>query len=423
MRRSLQLSQLRCLSLDVLRTCASRVAREAHVAISRRKSRTKSSLSEFVVDILRSSLHAIENNSISHTRSKVLERLRLTPNPSILHNHDILLDFFHTLLEPAVFNAFTIDAQLSSADLSKRARYAKRCPAAIVPPTEPPGPSSLPPVLDWPQITPQHVVLDCCRNYFDATVWTKPQTCAVCARARTGTKSKWLLVPFTDCALPLLNILRIPATSPLHDTEPFVFQHLALNNTMLHSDGIHVVEGGVKLCICYDCYTPLSATPPRVPKFALKNNLYRGSLPNHLLDITWVEEQVCALYRSTAIVTRLYGSDDPSQPHVFRGNTCAFAQNTVSTAQKLPRTPSDVNDMLSVVFTGPNVKIPESCLKNVFRVRKQKILDFLDFLRHHNILYNEIELDYSIVDLYPVDGPLPGWSTSWSRRPCHRELC
>jgi len=327
---------------------------------------------------------------------------------SILQNHTVLLDYLRTLLEPAVFNAFTVNAHCSSVDLSKHARYTKRRPPAVVLPTKPPAPSSLPPVHAWPQVVPQHVIVDCCRNYFNGTIWTKPQTCAVCARARTGAKPKLLLLPFTDGSLPLLNVLHIPATSPLHDTDPFLFQHPALNNIMLTSDGIHSVEGGVKICVCYDCYTPLSATPSRVPKFALKNNLYRGSLPFHLADLTWVEEQVCALYRSTALVTRLYGSDDPCQPHVFRGNTCAFAQNTLSTAKKLPRTPSDVSDMLSVVFTGPSEKVPESCLKHVFRVRKQKILDFLDFLRHHNILYNDIELDYSILDLYPVDGALPG---------------
>jgi Domain of unknown function (DUF6570) len=283
---------------------------EAHVVSSSKKKRTKASLSEFVVNILRTSLRAIERGSILQTRSNVLERLRLTPNPSILRNHSDLLEYFRTLLEPAVFNAFTVNAHVSSADLSKRARYSKRRPTAIEPPTEPPPPSSLPPVVAWPQLVPQHVTVDCCRNYFNGTVWTKPQTCAVCARARTGAKTKLLLLPFTDGSLPLLNVLRIPATSPLHDTDPFVFQHPALNNTMLTADGIHSVEGGVKLCICYDCYTPLSATPPRVPKFALKNNLYRGSLPNHLSDITWVEEQVCALYRSTALVTRLYGSSE-----------------------------------------------------------------------------------------------------------------
>ena len=90
---------------------------------------------------------------------------------------------------------------------------------------------------------------------------------------------------------------------------------------------------------------PLSKTPLQLPKFALKNNLYRGVLPDDLSDLTWVGEQVCALYCSTAIVNRLYGSDDVSQLHIYRGNTCAFAQNMISTATKLPFT--NTSDILS----------------------------------------------------------------------------
>jgi len=146
---------------------------------------------------------------------------------------------------------------------------------------------------------------------------------------------------------------------------------------MLSDAGMSEVDGGWEIRICDWCNSHLSKRPQQMPKFALKNNLYRWFLPEHLKDLTWVEEQVCALYRSTAFVTRLYGSDDVAQPHKFRGNTCAFAQNTISTAKKLPRTPADVNDLLSVVFTGVSEKVPDSCLKNVFRVRKGKILAFI----------------------------------------------
>ena len=104
MDRDSQLSQLRALSLDVLRTCGSRIRREAHVAMTSKKKKN----------------YAIENGTISQARTKVLERLRLTPNPSILHNHSLLLDYFRTLLEPAVFNAFTVNAHVSSADLTTR---------------------------------------------------------------------------------------------------------------------------------------------------------------------------------------------------------------------------------------------------------------------------------------------------------------
>jgi hypothetical protein len=61
-------------------------------------------------------------------------------------------------------------------------------------------PSPLPPAVAWPQLVPQHVIMDCCRNYFNGTVWTKPQTCAVC-QARTGRVRK----P-SDCFCRLLTV-------------------------------------------------------------------------------------------------------------------------------------------------------------------------------------------------------------------------
>ena len=75
----------------------------------------------------------------------------------------------------------------------------------------------------------------------------------------------------------------------------------------------------------------------------------------------------CAIYCNTAHISRIYQSSDPSEPCVFHGNTCAHDMNVVSTATVLPRTPDDVNDMLSIVFIGPGKYKPD-CLKNMFHV-------------------------------------------------------
>lgn len=56
-----------------------------------------------------------------------------------------------------------------------------------------------------------------------------------------------------------------------------------------------------------------------VPRFALANGLYRGELPIRFHNLTWVEEKICAIYCTTAHVTRLFQSSDPSQPKIFYG--------------------------------------------------------------------------------------------------------
>ena len=98
---------------------------------------------------------------------------------------------------------------------------------------------------------------------------------------------------------------------------------------------------------------------------------------------------VCAKYRNTAHVTRIYSSSDPSQPRVFHGNTCAHEMNVLSTATVLPRTVADMNDMLTIVFVGPH-KFDPRCLKEMFTIRKQKVWSFLKWLTKHNRLYADM---------------------------------
>ena len=76
--------------------------------------------------------------------------------------------------------------------------------------------------------------------------------------------------------------------------------------------------------------------------------------------------------------------------------------NVVSTAQVLPRTPADVNDLISVVFIGPGQFKPDY-LGTTFRVRKAKIAAFLIFLKQNNCLYRDMEIEY---DGMQVSSPL-----------------
>jgi hypothetical protein len=157
--------------------------------------------------------------------------------------------------------------------------------------------------------------------------------------------------------------------------------------------------------ICNDCHCALMQC--RVPHLTLANYLYQGKLPDEFCDLTWVEEMVCAKYRNTAHVTCIYGSSDPSQPKIFHGNTCAHEMNVVSTASVLPRTPADINGLLSVVLVGSG-KFDLNCLRQLFRIRKHKVWKFLLWLKTHNHLYRNIPLNNTLMDLYPDDDFLPG---------------
>ena len=186
----------------------------------------------------------------------------------------------------------------------------------------------------------------------------------------------------------------------------FNYNNHYLDGLMLDRHGVlSDTEDAAEVNICGEYCAMLSKK--KIPRFALANGLFRGELPDVFRDLTWVEEKICAIYCSTAHVTRLFQSSDPSQPKVFHGNTCAHAMNVIFTASVLLHTSADVTGLLSVIFVGPGKFDPKQ-LGTTFHVRKAKIWGFLVWLTIHNRLYANIPLDWDILELYPENDIIPG---------------
>ena len=95
------------------------------------------------------------------------------------------------------------------------------------------------------------------------------------------------------------------------------------------------------------------------------------------------DEEIPGYFQFSGMRTYLYQSSVPARPTMFHGNTCAHEVNVVSMAAVLPRAPSDVNGLLSVVFIGP-FKFKPEYLRNMYRIWKQNVWSFL---QSHNRLY------------------------------------
>jgi len=232
---------------------------------------------------------------------------------------------------------------------------------------------------NWPTIPSPQVVLQCLKAYYCNTSQKRPRCCAVCTHRRWNTKmQEYAISNESGADLQGLHILQI--------TDNYIIEHQALNSTilhfgnialdknplLLHSPGVHIkdITLDALIDVCNQCHASLKLN--KVPKFSLKNYLYHGHLPDEFHDLTWVEEMAVAIYRATAYVTRLYFSDDPKNPHVFHGNTCANEQNVVSTEKSLPRTAADISNTISVLFVGPSKDVPKSMLKMCSASGKQK---------------------------------------------------
>lgn len=273
-----------------------------------------------------------------------------------------------------------------------------------------PSPPSEEQVYTWPKKTPLTTILKCMKQYQDNSKWEAPKVCSVCARAVHGS-----IIESIDVRSPAFQKLNfgilalkddfIIESASRNSPDRFTHSVAPLNGVMLAKEGIIQHNQDTIVQVCSQCSRSLRKK--KMPKFALANGLYRGELPNQFKDLTWIEEMVCCLYRSTAFVTRLYGSTDPKEPRRFYGNTCAHQMNIQSTVDVLPRTPSDILDILTVVWVGTS-SYQQACLKKVFQIRKEKVWEFLIWLVRNNKLYYHIRLSRENLELFGADNSIPG---------------
>ncbi|KAE8190825.1 hypothetical protein CF336_g5133 [Tilletia laevis] len=186
----------------------------------------------------------------------------------------------------------------------------------------------------------------------------------------------------------------------------FEYGDPALDGLALHREGIHFKDGISELDVCGDCHSSIVTVPPKLPALALANDNIRGYLPDELQDITWLEERLCAKYLASAYIVRLYDLTAPGaveeRPRVMKGHACSFPLNTVSTAAKLPWPVEGNTALLSCIVIGPR-KPRMMDLRNVFKVRRDKVKSLLLYLKEHCKGYPQVSVDEDALNSLPDD--------------------
>ncbi|CAD6957401.1 unnamed protein product [Tilletia caries] len=253
----------------------------------------------------------------------------------------------------------------------------------------------------WPKPIDKAIQDECMSGFLDHTNLKAAKTCAVCARR---TFSNDLLFTKDDLKCSTVSAERLDLdllaiTDPHVLARPehhFEYGHPSLKGLALERAGVHIVNEDVQLDVCGDCLSSLTHDPPTLPGLALANGNLRGVLPDDLQDITWLEERLCAKYLASAYVIRLYDLTSPgaaeSRPRVMKGHACSFPLNTVSTAVKLPWAFGDGGPILSCIVIGPRKPRRED-LRKVFKVRRNKVLSLMKYLRTHFKDYPQIPID------------------------------
>lgn len=174
---------------------------------------------------------------------------------------------------------------------------------------------------------------------------------------------------------------------------------------------LDVDEGVVSCWMCFECLRPLERGT--MPKFAIANNLWVGDVPSELTGLTIPEQLLIARHYPRCYIFKLFPRDvdyhvPPDRLYSgMAGNASLYDLNTQEVVEMLKgqRMPSPVGSLASVIaitFVGKR-KLPADWLKKTFRVRRQVVFDALLWLRSHNPIYGDIEIDNVRLEELPED--------------------
>ena len=125
--------------------------------------------------------------------------------------------------------------------------------------------------------------------------------------------------------------------------------------------------------------------------FALSNDLTPPPPPPCLSQLTPIEKSAISIICPVLVIYKTKGGTSN------RGHTISFQQEVDELATTLPRIPEDLP---FIVVKGRNEQIEDK----IFRVRKQKIIDALLYLKANNEDYAGIKISVENANAYPEDG-------------------
>lgn len=220
--------------------------------------------------------------------------------------------------------------------------------------------------------------------------------CAVCAREMAVGE----LTPHRLDAFPSPHRLQPTESHPAHDI---------FNEMLLHPAGIDNAENAN---ICVECGRALLAD--KIPPFALANGLWIGDPPHELSYLTLPERLLIAKYFPAAYIIKLYpkkkGARHWDKRQLYsgmKGNVSTYqldqSQITSMIDGTLMPQPSDIlAATIGITFVGPK-NLPDRGLPDLFKVRRARVQQALEWLVRNNPLYSNIMISPSRLAQLPED--------------------
>ncbi|KAJ7475396.1 hypothetical protein B0H11DRAFT_1917799 [Mycena galericulata] len=219
--------------------------------------------------------------------------------------------------------------------------------------------------------------------------------CMVCARKLFTTE----LVEMAIMALPNKRHLVPMYAHPAHRL---------VNGCLLHDEAVDAAT----TYLCLECRAKL--LKDERPPFALANGMWLGRVPFELQVLTLPERLLIALYFPAVYVVKLYPKvpgarfwDKRTVNTGMRGNVSTYRLNSADIAdivagvpKTLPPSPHILAATIGVTFVGRGNR-PLTVLPDFLRVRRQRVLEALVWLKANNPLYATIQIDDHHLSLLP----------------------
>ncbi|KAL9933237.1 hypothetical protein V8E36_007955, partial [Tilletia maclaganii] len=172
-------------------------------------------------------------------------------------------------------------------------------------------------------------------------------------------------------------------------------------------------EGGSDFVVCSTCAACIDKGAfTRVPAFSYANACWIGDVPPELSELSYVESLAIARARGTRCFIKI--EKGPTGQSAALGNVCILQQQPRSLATVLPPPLNQLYDEIAVVFVTKDAQVvnprsteSETLTRSPVLMRRSRILKALTWLKMHNAVYKDIDIDSSTAEQYPENGPLP----------------
>src|SRR6266545_2634941 len=150
--------------------------------------------------------------------------------------------------------------------------------------------------------------------------------------------------------------------------------------------------------ICNGCRKDIRKA--KVPCLALANNLWLGKVPDQLKNLTFVEKILIARVKHTCAFVKV-----ASGMCKMKANIVAFESPIPKIYNILPFPRDDLNEMLAILFTGPCKPTKEDFARTPFLVRRNAVINALEWLKLNHKDYANIEISHENAMQYDEDIP------------------